>query len=64
MPISEAQKRATAKYQREKVKRFSVAFYPDDMPLWELINQQPNKQGYVKDLIRADMERKAAENQA
>ena len=57
MPATEAQKRASAKYQREKVKRLAVSFYPDDAALWEHVQAQPNKQGYIRDLIRTDMER-------
>lgn len=57
MTASDAQKRATAKYNREKTKVFQLRFYASDMDLYERIQRQPNKQGYVKALIRADMER-------
>ena len=53
---SEAQKKALEKY-RAKTKRFTVDFPPSDAALWEHIQNQPNKQGYIKALIRADMER-------
>ena len=53
---SEAQKRALEKY-RAKTKRFTVDFPPSDAELWEQLQKQPNKQGYIKSLIRADMER-------
>lgn len=53
---SEAQKKALEKY-KAKVKRFTVDFPPSDSELWEQLNRQPNKQGYIKDLIRADMEK-------
>ena len=56
MPASEAQKRANAKYRREKVKSTTVAFYPQDSDLWEHLGRQPNKQAYIRALIRADME--------
>lgn len=59
MPASEAQRRANAKYVREKVRSLNVRFYPADADLWEHLSAQPNKQGYVRDLIRADMERRA-----
>ena len=61
MPTSEAQKQASAKYQREKVKRLTVSFYPSDADVWEYVCSLENKQGYIRDLIRADMERKQAE---
>lgn len=54
---SDAQKRATERYQKEKVRQQAVKFYPADMDLWEHLQKQPNKMGYVKALIRADMEK-------
>ena len=51
---SEAQKKAVKKY-KGKVKRITVDFYPTEENLWEHINSQPNKQGYIKGLIREDM---------
>lgn len=54
--ISPAQQRALDKYKK-KVKRFTVDFPQSDAELWEQLNKQPNKQGYIKALIRADMER-------
>ncbi len=53
---SEAQLRAVQKY-KEKVKRITIDFYPADAEMWEHIQQQPKKQTYIKDLIRADMEK-------
>ena len=53
---SEAQKKALEKY-KAKVKRFTVDFPPSDAELWEHLQQQPKKQTYIKDLIRADMEK-------
>ena len=57
MPYSEAQKRATAKYIKNNVKRVAVAFYPAEADLLEWVASKPNKAGYIKALIRADMER-------
>lgn len=54
---SAAQLRAAQKYRREKVKRMTFEFYPSEADLIEHIGKQPNKQGYIKGLIRADMER-------
>ena len=51
---SEAQLRAVKKYQ-EKTNRISIRFYPTEEDLWKHIQSQPNKQGYIKSLIRADM---------
>ena len=53
--ISEAQKKALEKY-KSTVKRFTVDFPPTDAELYEHLRKQPNKQGYIKSLIRADME--------
>ena len=54
---SAAQLRAAQKYKQEKIKRITVELSPKEANLWEHIQQQPNKQGYIKGLIRADMER-------
>lgn len=55
---TDAQYRASQKYKKEKIKRITVDFSPLESELWEHIQNQPNKQGYIKALIRADMERK------
>lgn len=54
--MTEAQKRAKEKYQ-SKVKRFTIDFYPTEAELWEQIERQPKKQTYIKNLIKADMEK-------
>lgn len=51
-----AEKKAKKKY-RDKGKRLTVDFYPSEADLISHIESQPNKQGYIKALIRADMER-------
>ena len=56
MATSEAQKRATAKYQRENTTSVSIRFMPSDADVLAWLRAQPNKAGYVKDLIRRDME--------
>ena len=54
---SDAQMKAVAKY-KEKVKRFTIDFGPTESDLWEQLQSQPKKQTYIKNLIRADMEKK------
>jgi hypothetical protein len=56
MPVSDAQKRASAKYDKENIKRATVIFSPQELELYEHLVSQPNKSGYIKDLIRQDME--------
>lgn len=55
--ITEAQKRATNKYRNEKTKRITIDFYPADMELWEHLQSQKSKQGYIKELIKKDMKK-------
>lgn len=58
MAVSEAQKRASAKYQREKTKQVNVKFTPNDMELYEwLTSQDGTASGTIKALIRVAMER-------
>lgn len=54
--MSDAKKRAKEKYQA-KVKRFTVDFYPTEQELWERLQAQENKQGYIKQLIKQDKEK-------
>lgn len=54
--VSEAQKRANAKYDRENVVKKLLKFYPTDTDLVEWLKTKDNVQGYIKGLIRADME--------
>ena len=54
-PLTEAQKRAKAKYNNEKVTKVTIEFYPTDADLLKKVQEQPSKQGYIKDLIRKDL---------
>ena len=53
---TEAQKKAKKKYL-DKGKRIYIEFYPTEADLISHIEKQQNRQGYIKGLIRADMER-------
>ena len=53
---SEAQLRAVKKY-KQKVNRLSLEFHPSEEELWQHIQNQPKKQTYIKNLIRADIEK-------
>ena len=54
MELSAAQKAAKKKY-RQKVKRFTVDFYPTEEEIYSHLNQQENKQGFIKRLIKQDI---------
>lgn len=54
--VSEARKRANAKYNREKMVQRVVRFSPNERELLAHLDAQPNKAGYLKRLIREDME--------
>ena len=60
--LTEAQKRAQENYRKKSVKQISVRFYPDTMDLYEWVRSQENGQVYIKDLIRADMEKRRHED--
>jgi len=53
---SEAQRKAIKEYKK-KVKRITIDFSPAESELWDMVQSQDNKQGYIKSLIRADMEK-------
>ena len=48
---------AKKRYKAAKVKRTYIEFYPTETDLWEHLQAQPNKAGYIKALIAADMGR-------
>ncbi len=54
--VSEAQKLARAKYNREKMVQKIVRFSPNEADLLAHLEAQENMAGYIKDLIRKDME--------
>lgn len=56
---TEAQRKAVKKY-KEKMNRITIDFSPAELELWEHIQNQPKKQTYIKNLIRADMEKEEA----
>lgn len=56
MATSDAQKRASIKYDKENMVQRVVRFSPHERDLLEQLDSQPNKAGYIKALIKADME--------
>lgn len=58
MSLSEAQRRAQARYAKQNTTRVGVTFYPADAELLAYLNTQPAKATYIKQLIREDMQRK------
>lgn len=55
--LSEAQKKAHSKYRREKCKSITVQFYPADLELYEWIRKKDNKNGYIRDMLKKEMEK-------
>ena len=55
-PLTEAQKRAKAKY-RQKVKRVTFEIYPTEADIIEQLEKQEHPHAYIKNLIRADIKR-------
>ena len=53
---SEAQLRAIKNYKK-KMNRITIDFSPAEAEMWEHIQKQPKKQTYIKNLIRADMDK-------
>ena len=54
---SESAKKADQKYKAEKTTQMVVRFYPKDADILAHLQNQESKQGYIKRLIREDMER-------
>lgn len=56
MASTEAQKRASAKYQREKTKQVNLKFSPNEMDMYEwLASQEGTMSGTVKALIKTEV---------
>lgn len=53
---TEAQQRAIQNYKK-KIKRITLEFSPAEADVWDHIQSQEKKQTYIKNLIRADMEK-------
>ena len=53
--LTESQKRAKEKYNK-KVTKITVEFYPQETELLEKVKSQPSQQGYIKELIRKDLQ--------
>lgn len=62
MAVSEAHKRASMKYDRENMRqiKFNLSL-KYDQDIIAALDAQPNKQGYIKSLIRADIARANSE---
>lgn len=55
---SEAQRRASAKYDAANTVQFKFKLNKkNDADIIEHLKNQPNKQGYIKDLIKEDMKK-------
>ena len=60
MKTSEAQKRAQAKYDAANTKQVRLKLnIKTDADILEKLESVPNKQGYIKELIRADIKKGA-----
>lgn len=56
MGETEAQKRARLKYESEHTTQIKLKLNRNtDADILEKLNSVPNKQGYIKELIRADI---------
>ena len=48
-----------ARYDAKKKRQVNLAFYENDSDLYSWLMAQPNRNGYIKDLIRKDMKARA-----
>lgn len=53
---TDAQRRANAKYRKERMKQVTVRFSPNEMDVYGFLRSHDNVSGYIKQLIRDDME--------
>ena len=55
--LTESQKRAKAKYNSKATKVQVELISPQDDDIIAMLNEQPSKQGYIKELIRRDAQK-------
>lgn len=55
--VSEAQKRAKAKYDAANVRRVVVKFYPSESDMLEWMDENGYKSAWIKGLIRREFEK-------
>ncbi len=55
--VSEAQKRATAKYAKTHAKRIVMTLYPKDHDLYDWMKSKGYSGAWLRDLARREMER-------
>lgn len=53
--MSEAQKRATARYRKRALKFLTISFSPKDYDMLDYLDTKGARASYVKELIRRDM---------
>lgn len=63
MATTNARSKANMKYIKNNVKRIAVDFFPADMEIYEYACSHPQKSTYIKDLIRADLAARKAEEE-
>ena len=54
--MNDAQSKANARYRKANVKSFNVKFFPADAEILGFFQGKANRNQYIKDLIRKDME--------
>ncbi len=54
--VTEAQRRASARYVKKSVRQVVVRFYPQDEELYGWVRSQPRMGEYLRELVRRDME--------
>lgn len=58
MAYTEAQKRATMNYRKRVIRRFTFDFNKEyDSDILEMLDAVDNRTSYIKELIRADIEK-------
>lgn len=58
--VTDAQKRAKAKYDKANMRQMSIKFYAPDADVVEWMDENGYKAAWVKDLIRAEYKRQKA----
>lgn len=58
---TQARLRANNNYVRHNVKKVTISFYPKDKDMYAWVAQHASMAGYIRELIRKDMEARKEE---
>lgn len=57
---TDAQKKATARYVAQNVKKMNIGFFPKDRDVYDWLSTKESRPAYVREVLREKMEQEIA----